>query len=113
MNVFRILVALAWLAAFVTLVIAVDAMGVMAAGTIFIDDFQHPWRAQFNSDFSGHLLLMALWIGYREPSPIGRYVFPLLAVLGGGVFSFAYLLVATYRERGDVRGILLGRQKLV
>ena len=35
-------------------------------GMVFVTDFSHPWRAQFNADFSMHLLLFAIWVFWRE-----------------------------------------------
>ena len=81
----------------------------MDGGNIFFTDFSHPWRAQFNTDFSIHLFLMAAWIAYREPRRLLGAMLAVLSVLGGGAISLLYILVASYRARGDVRALLLGR----
>ena len=75
---------------------------------IFMRDFSHPWRAQFNTDFSLHLLLMALWILYREKSLFRGIPFATLSIVVGGAFSLAYILVATFAAKGDFRRLLLG-----
>jgi hypothetical protein len=85
-------------------------MGFDAAGSTFFADFAHPWRAQFNGDFSVHLLLMASWIVYREKRlavgiPLG------LGALMGGVFSFAYIFLATFGTGGSFTKLLLGRRE--
>lgn len=110
MTLFRLFLVLGWLSILGLTFVAVTKTGVMASGDVFIGDFAHPWRAQFNGDFALHLLLVALWIGWRERSMAGRFVFPIFAILGGGAFSLLYLLVISFRERGDLRLVVLGRQ---
>ena len=109
MTLFRIALVVIWVVALATLVMASVDLGILAAGDFFVGDLAHPWRRQFNLDFSGHLLLMAIWIFYREPSALARPIFAALAVVGGGAFSFAYILVATFRSGGDMKRLLLGR----
>ncbi len=78
-----------------------------AAGNVFFSDFSHPWRAQFDTDLSLHLLLFAVWVFWREHSkPLGLVCAVLCAL--GGLFTFPYLLVAMSRARGDARVVLLG-----
>jgi hypothetical protein len=48
------------------------------------------------------------WILYREESPIVGILCAALATALGSVFSMAYLLVTTYRAKGDMRTLLLG-----
>lgn len=110
MQIFRAFLVIAWLALTWTSVHAVATMGPNAAGAFFFGDMAHPWRAQFNTDFAVHLLLMAGWIVYRERNLVRGVPFGLLAILLGGVFSFAYLFVATFAVRGDWKSLLLGRQ---
>jgi hypothetical protein len=109
MQLFRFALLVAWLATLWVSVRAILAMGAGAAGDVFLGDFSHPWRAQFNTDFSVHLLLMAAWIVYREGRSIRGFGFGLAAILFGGAFSFAYFFVATFTAKGDVRRLLLGR----
>lgn len=108
MQIFRAFLIVAWAATMWISVQAIRAMGARVAGDVFLGDFAHPWRAQFNTDFAIHLLLMASWIAHRERSLIRRISFGLAAILFGGVFSFAYVFVATFTAKGDVRRLLLG-----
>lgn len=109
MQLLRSALLVAWLATLWVSVRAILALGAGAAGDVFLGDFSHPWRAQFNTDFAVHLLLMAAWIVYRERGSIRGFGFGVAAVLFGGAFSFAYLFVATFTAQGDIRRLLLGR----
>ena len=89
---------------------AVTVMGLNASGDIFFGDLAHPWRAQFNVDFFGHLLLVAAWIVARAPTPLRGMAFAILAIVGGSLFSFAYMIAVLVQSRGNLRLFLLGRQ---
>lgn len=107
MTVLRIFLAAAWLAIAYVTIRAVSELGV-TGGNIFFSDFSQPWRAQFNTDFGVHLLLVGGWIFYREKSPVAGGLCGIGAIFLGGFFSMAYILVATIRAKGDARVILLG-----
>jgi hypothetical protein len=109
MTSFRIVVGIVWAVLVIVSAHAIQQLGVDGSN-IFITDFAHPWRAQFNADFSAHLMLMASWIIYREPKLWVGIVCAVLSVLGGGVFSLAYIIVAAFRAGGNTRLLLLGRQ---
>lgn len=111
MQIFRIAVAIAWLAVMWVSVHAVTAMGFNAAGPVFFDGFNHPWQAQLNGDFSAHLLLMAGWIVYREKNVALGLVFGLAAIMLGGAFSLAYIFIATFTAGGTFKGLLLGARR--
>jgi len=66
------------------------------------------WRAQFDLDFIIHLLLMASWVVWREGADAKGYVFGFLSIILGGMFSFPYILFATYKAKAQPRALLLG-----
>lgn len=109
MLIFRVALAIAWLLIFSVSVHAVQTMGLQPGGIVFFEDFSHPWRAQYNADFSGHLLLMAAWITYRENRLLGLPL-GLLAILFGGVYSLAYIFIATFTSKGRFDAMLLGNR---
>jgi hypothetical protein len=109
MTLLKAYLIICWLVVAYVTVWAVREMGAGAAGEVFLRDLSHPWRAQFNSDFFFHLLLIAGWVWYREPHPVARPLCALGSIFGGSLFSFAYILVATLRAGGDPRRLLLGR----
>ena len=69
------------------------------------------WRSQFDIDFVIHLLLLASWISWREGFSLKGHFFGFLSIVMGGMFSFPYLIYATYLANGDPRGILLGNRR--
>lgn len=87
--------------------LAVQKLG-MNEGMVFVSDFAHPWRAQFNTDFSLHILLLAIWVFWREQS-VAAKVLCALGCFMGGLFTFPYLLVSLIRCGGDMRKLMLGR----
>ena len=107
-RLFQLLLIAAWLVLMVVSVNAVSALGLAAGGSTFLDDFAHPWRAQYNTDFGIHLLLVAAWMVYRtRPLALGL-LSGLGAIMLGGAFTFAYLAVVSLRAKGDMRKVLLG-----
>lgn len=111
MRLFAVLSALAWAGLIVVSWQAIAAMGAGAAGDVFFADLAHPWRAQFNLDFLGHLVLMATWIFLRTPNKILGFAMGILAVVGGGAFTFAYIAIAIIRSDGDLGRFLLGPRR--
>jgi hypothetical protein len=108
LTVFRLLLCAGWAVLLVVSVQAVRHMGVGAAGSVFVADFAHPWRAQFNTDFSLHLLLVAAWMIYRSRFWVVGVICAVLAINLGGLFTLAFLLVASIQAKGDFRKVLLG-----
>ena len=69
------------------------------------------WPGQFNVDFSGFLLLSALWTMWRNNfSPLG-FALGIVAFFGGIMFLAPYLLILSFKTGGDMREILLGRER--
>ncbi len=108
MNLFRIALGIGWAALVIITVRALQQLGLDGAN-VFIADLAHPWRLQFNADFTAHVLLMVTWIIYREPKLWVGLLCAALASFVGGAFSLAYIIAASYRAGGDARKLLLGR----
>lgn len=109
LQVFRLSLGSAWLALFIITIRAVQELGADKAGDFFIGDMAHPWRAQFNADFSFFLLLIAAWLVWSAKHRALGVIWALLSIIGGGLFTFAYLLIVSFQTGGDVRAIVLGR----
>ena len=108
-KAFGVLLALAWAALAAITVVALIELGPRAAVRTFIDDFAHPWRAQFYTDFSLHLVLTAAWVLYRARSPALGATFAFLVLSLGALFTIPYVLAAAVKAKGDARTLLLGR----
>jgi len=106
MQSFRIFLLVMWLVLLAVTWRAVAELG-MGGGMVFLSDFSQPWRAQFNTDFSLHILLFAVWVFWREHSKLVGAACAVLCALGG-VFTFPYLFASVLRSQGDVRSLLLG-----
>ncbi|MFO1017306.1 MAG: hypothetical protein U1E03_06885 [Hyphomonadaceae bacterium] len=77
----------------------------------FGDMFEMGWPGQFNLDFMGFLTLSAVWTAWRHHfSPLGLAL-GLIAFFGGMAFLATYLLITSYKVKGDVKALLLGSQR--
>lgn len=69
------------------------------------------WSGQFNSDFMCFLTLSALWVAWRHRfSPVGL-VLGVVAFFGGIMFIAPYLLITGFKAGGDIRIVLLGKDR--
>lgn len=88
---------------------AFSEMNIFQAAVAFYTDLRYGWRAQLNFDFQGYLILVALWIFYREITPLSSYFFALSALLAGNLFVIPYLLYLSFKTKGNIKEILLGK----
>jgi hypothetical protein len=105
----RVVLAIGWLVVAWATFRAGSTLGLGVAGDIFFADLNHPWRGQFNLDFLGHLLLIAAWLAWSASSRALGILYAMLAILGGGLFTFAYLFILSFRHHGNIAAIVLGR----
>jgi hypothetical protein len=108
MTVLRIALALAVLVMAWLTFQAGQQLGLDKAGDFFFGDMAHPWRAQFNVDFLLHLLLVGAWMIWSNANRSLGVLFGLLAVTGGALFTFAYLLVRSVQTGGNIKAVILG-----
>lgn len=108
-NLLRGLLVAAWLVVAWATFRAGNTLGLGVAGDIFFADLSHPWRGQFNLDFLGYLLLVAVWLIWSASNRALGIVYAMLAVLGGGLFTFAYLFIQSFRHQGSIAALVLGR----
>lgn len=106
---FRAALILAW-----SLVLLVTVHATVAGGSngwmaAFADTLHQPWPAQFDTDFTVHLFLMALWLFVRARTWAWGLIWAILAIVGGSLFSLLFLFVLSFQVRGNVRQFLLGR----
>lgn len=97
------------LALYTVVVIWRDGLG--WAPVFFGDLLSLTWRGQFNLDFSGYLIVSALWLAWRSGFSAGGIAVALAAsVLGMMVFAPAVLMIIR-QSNGDMAHLLLGAHK--
>jgi hypothetical protein len=112
MKLFRLLlVAIIITVGFYTALV-IPVHGLSFFPPYFADIAKLNWPGQFNMDFSCMLMLGSLWLMWRHHfSPLG-FLFGLMIVPGGAPFLSTYLLVASFQANGDVKELLLGKQRV-
>ena len=96
---------LAWLSAYSLLVIANHGLTLFPA--FFGDMAAMNWAGQFNTDFTGFLMLSALWTAWRNAFSAAGLALAVVAFFGGMMFLSIYLLILSLTN-ADIRTILLG-----
>jgi hypothetical protein len=69
------------------------------------------WPGQFNLDFTCMLALSGLWVSWRHRFSAAGIALGVGAFLGGILFLSVYLLVESFRARGDAASLLLGANR--
>lgn len=114
MIILRVFLIVAWAAVLFVSIQAVGSQGLSAGGDVFFADMvSGTWHAQFSVDFLGYLLLIASWVMWRHKFSLAGIALGLLCFMGGGFFSFIYLLVASILAKGNPRVLLLGKHETV
>lgn len=108
MSLLRILLLAATIGIYTLTVVAITRQGWNWPAVAIQDLLALDWRTQFDFDFVIHLLLMACWIVWREGKSARAYLFGFLSIVMGGMFSFPYIIYATYKARADPAAVLLG-----
>jgi len=67
------------------------------------------WPGQFNFDFMCLLMFSGLWIAWRHHFSPGGLVLGVLGVFAGTMLLAPYLLIESFKAKGDMKEILLGK----
>lgn len=70
------------------------------------------WSGQFNLDFLCYLLLSGSWIMWRNQFEKGSTLFAIAAMILGIVVFAPYLLWLFYKEKGDLKRVLIGNRSI-
>lgn len=108
MTILRILLTVIFIAIAAYTGVVVSKHGVGLFSIFFGDMAQLTWPGQFNLDFMCMLALSGLWVAFRHRFRATGILLGLCAFFGGVFFLSAYLLVESFRARGDVSSLLLG-----
>jgi hypothetical protein len=108
MSLFRALLVLFFLLVSVYTGLVIRDHGWDLFAVFFGDMAKVGWPGQFNLDFTCMLALSGLWVAYRHRFRPAGIALGLGAFIGGVLFLSVYLLVVSFRVKGDVRALLLG-----
>jgi NADH:ubiquinone oxidoreductase subunit 2 (subunit N) len=112
MNAFRTFLVVVFVVIAGYTLVVVASHGLNLLPVFFGDMARMQWPGQFNLDFMCMLLLAGLWVSWRHQFTATGLVLGLLAVFGGALFLSAYLLVESFRTKGDMRKLLLGAARV-
>ncbi len=68
------------------------------------------WMGQFALDFQCYLMLSALWLAWRDKYSSRSILLALLAMVLGIIVFAPVLLHLLYKEKGDLKRVLLGKR---
>lgn len=111
MTIFRavLIIIFASIAVYTGIVIANHGMDFLPV--FFGDMMKMEWPGQFNLDFMAMLFLSGLWVAWRHRFTPGGLALGFLAFNFGAPFLSAYLLIASFQTKGDMKAILLGEAR--
>ena len=112
MTIFRSLLVAIAIAIFTYTAVVVANHGLGLFQIFFADMARMTWPGQFNLDFMCMLMLSGLWVAWRHGFSGGGVALGVLAFLLGAPFLSAYLLIASFQVKGDVRALLLGAARI-
>jgi hypothetical protein len=69
------------------------------------------WNGQFHFDFLCYLTLSGLWIAWRHEFSFMGILLGMIGTIGGILFLAPYLLIESYRSKGELSYILLGKNR--
>jgi len=69
------------------------------------------WQSHFSVDLLVHSILFSCWVVYRESSCSVAFICAICSIVFGAVFSFLYLLVVFYINKGDLFLVINGSKR--
>jgi hypothetical protein len=110
-SAFRVVLVVMLVVLAVYTAVVIGTHGINLFPQFFGDRARIGWAGQFNLDFMFMLTLAALWVAWRHAFSGPGLGLAVLAFFGGALFLGTYLLVVTGRAGGDLRVVLLGRER--
>jgi hypothetical protein len=108
MKLLRFFLLLSTIAIYFITIIAIKDYGFNWPAVAINDLISLSWRTQFDIDFIIHLLLLSIWVIWREGGTAKAYLFGALSIVMGGMFSFPYIIYISFVSRGNPKYFLLG-----
>lgn len=111
MHVFRISLVsiLVSVIAYTGIVIAKHGWGLFEI--FFGEMVSMTWQGQFNLDFMCFLILSGFWLAWRHHFNFIGNMLGLFMLVGGSPMLCTYLLWASYKAKGSMNEILLGKTR--
>ena len=113
MNILRIVLSVIFVSIVVYTGVVVWNHGMGLFPIFFGDMAKMAWPGQFNLDFMCMLALSGLWVSWRHRFGVPGILLGIVAFFGGALFLSAYLLVESFRAKGDLASFLLGGNRAV
>lgn len=111
MTLFRLLLVAIIVTVGIYTAFVIPVHGLDFLTPFFADIGKMGWPGQFNMDFSALLLLGSVWLMWRHHFAAIGLLFGLIIFVGGAPFLCTYLLIASFQAKGDVKVLLLGKQR--
>ncbi|MGR5558605.1 hypothetical protein ACQKQC_20220 [Vibrio fortis] len=111
MNNFRVLLATIFIVLSTYTAAVISDHGMNLIPIFFGEIMEMTWSGQFNMDFMFFLMLSATWVSWREDFSVRGFFLGTLAFFGGALFLSVYLLVESFKVKGNIQVLLLGRQR--
>ena len=108
MQGFRLFLLTALIGLLIYTGITISNHGLNLLPVFFGDMKAMAWPGQFNFDFMWFLALSALWTMWRNKFSAEGLGLGLLAFFGGMLFLSIYLLVLSFKTKGNIEKILMG-----
>ncbi|MBE1529623.1 hypothetical protein GGC65_004079 [Sphingopyxis sp. OAS728] len=108
---FRIFLGACLLSILIYTGVTIHAHGWDLLSIFFGDMATMAWPGQFNFDFFTFLLLSGLWTAWRNNFTLGGLALGLIAVFGGMLFLSIFLIILSYRHRGNISEMMLGAER--
>ena len=111
MTLFRVFLGACLIAIAGYTAITVARHGAGLVPIFFGDMAKLTWPGQFNLDFTTFLMLSGLWVAWRHHFSATGLILGAVAAVGGMLFLAPYLLIHSFKTRGDVKALLLGEAR--
>ncbi|MGR8947669.1 MAG: hypothetical protein ACU84Q_06450 [Gammaproteobacteria bacterium] len=108
MGTLRVCLVISTIIIFGVTFVVISGHGVIWPKFFISDLLAANWRSQFNTDLVIHLALVGLWVAWREGFGVKGFVFGIFCVVWGGMFTFPYVLITTYKAKANFSDIFLG-----
>ncbi|OQX21937.1 MAG: hypothetical protein BWK80_31800 [Desulfobacteraceae bacterium IS3] len=113
MIIFRVFLTVIFIAIFGYTAVVISNHGMGLLPIFFGDMIKMGWPGQFNLDFMCFLAISALWLSWRHHFSHIGIILGVAGLFGGSLFLSAYLFIESFRVKGDIKVLLLGKERAI